>query len=374
MLARVVTKRDEPRLALVTTAASAVGLAAVVVDDLGGALVFQPPGAGVYVAVACLISLSGIGPWLAWSSRGRTMAVTCTPGVVRAGDLTIKAGEVTALHVARAKRGRSVAVARGSRVVFLEVERSGEAEQIAAALNVPVTPFGTLGLRRHGRWAGRLQQLLAVVAIACGALYYLATQGLDPVPGISGKALFGIGGVATAWLSLAVLAARRLAATRAVAIAGGSWDAHVALHLAESARTELEAVRSVAERRDQALEEAQQAARDEPTRIANLGRGDDPIAAWLARLDAIPSESHAYRGNALRKEVLWETLGDDGAPLDARMAAARVLRRRYREEEQALVRVVADDDVRLRVAAALEEEHEEAEERLERLGPLFRAR
>ncbi len=71
MLARVVTKRDEPRLALVTTAASAFGLAAVVVDDLGGAPVFQPPGAGVYVAVACLISLSGIGPWLAWSSRGR---------------------------------------------------------------------------------------------------------------------------------------------------------------------------------------------------------------------------------------------------------------------------------------------------------------
>ena len=370
MLARVVRKRDEPRLALATTAASAVGLAAVVVDDLRGALVFQSPGAGVYVAVACLISLSGI----AWSSRGRTMTVTFTPGVVRAGDLTIDAGEVTALHVARAKRGRSVAVARGSRVVFLEVERSGEAEQIAAALSVAVTPFGTLGLRLHARWAGRLQQLLAVVAIACGALYYLGTRGLDPVPGISGKALFGVGGVATAWLSLAVLAARRLAATRAVAIAGGSWDAHVALHLAEAARAELAAVRSVAERRDQALEEAQLAARDEPTRIANLGRGDDPIAAWLARLDAIPSESHAYRGNALRKDVLWETLGDDGAPLDTRMAAARVLRRRYREEEQALVRVVADDDVRLRVAAALEEEHEEAEERLERLGPLFRAR
>ena len=374
MIARVLTKRDEPRLALAVTAASAFGLAAVVVDDLVGASMFEPPAPYIYLAVACLILLAGIGPWLSWPLRGRSMAVTCAPGAVRAGDLTIEAGDVTALHIARAKRGHSVAIARGSRLVFLEVERIGEAEEIAAALNVPVTPFGTLGLRRPARWAARVQQVLAVAALAFGPLYLLATRGLDPMPGGWGKALFGIGGVATSWLSLAVLAARRLAATRAVAIATGPWDAHVALHLAESARTDLDAVRSIDERREQATEQAQQAARDEPTRVANLGRGEDRVAAWLARLDAIPSEGHAYRGDALRKDVLWETLGDAGAPVDARMAAARVLRRRYHEEEQALVRVVDDGDVRLRVAAALEEQHEEAEERLERLGPLFRAR
>jgi len=76
----------------------------------------------------------------------------------------------------------------------------------------------------------------------------------------------------------------------------------------------------------------------------------------------------------LKKDVLWETLGDDGAPVDARMAAARVLRRRHGEEARALVRVVDDHDVRARVAAALEDQHEEVEEHLERLGPLFRAR
>ena len=78
-------------------------------------------------------------------------------------------------------------------------------------------------------------------------------------------------------------------------------------------------------------------------------------------------------GDALTTDVLWEMLGDAGAPVDARMAAARLLQRRYGEAEQALVRVVEDRDVRVRVEAALEE-HDEAEEHLERLGPLFRAR
>ena len=107
--------------------------------------------------------------------------------------------------------------------------------------------------------------------------------------------------------------------------------------------------------------------------MANLGRGDEQVGAWLARLDAIPNEQHAYRGDAMRKDVLWETLGDGAAPVDARMAAARVLQRRYGEEAPALVRVVSDDEVRVRVEAALEE-HDEAEEHIERLGPLFRAR
>ena len=45
------------------------------------------------------------------------------------------------------------------------------------------------------------------------------------------------------------------------------------------------------------------------------------------------------------------------------MAAARVLRRRYGEERGALVRIDAALD-----------EHDDAERRIERLGPLFRAR
>ena len=64
-----------------------------------------------------------------------------------------------------------------------------------------------------------------------------------------------------------------------------------------------------------------------------------------------------------KRDVLWEALADAAAPVDTRMAAARVLRRRYGEERGALVRIDAALD-----------EHDDAERRIERLGPLFRAR
>ncbi|HSO31095.1 MAG TPA: hypothetical protein VLT33_01230 [Labilithrix sp.] len=374
MIARVVTKRDESRLALATTAVAALGLAGVVIDDLVGVRLFHPQEFGVYGAVALFIALAGVGPWLAWKNRGRTVAVSCEEGLVRAGALTIRAGEVTALHVAAAARGRSVAIARGSNVVFLEVERIDEAQRIAAALNVPATPFGELGVRPAAQWVAVLPLVAAALAVVFGPLYYAAaTHGFDPMAGVSGKALFGIGGVITAWVSLALLVTRRLAPGQAVAVGRGAWDAHVGLQLGRAADAEIEAVKGEEERRARALERAEEEARNAPIRVANLGRGDEPIGAWLARLDAIPSENHAYRGDAMKKDVLWEMLGDAGAPVDARMAAARLLQRRYGEAEQALVRVVEDRDVRVRVEAALEE-HDEAEEHLERLGPLFRAR
>jgi len=203
VIARVVGKRDEPRLALATTAASALGLAAVVVDDLLRTPLFRPSDLGVYGGVAVLISLGGLGPWLAWHRRGRTTSVTCEPGLVRAGDLTIHAEEVTALRIAVARRGRSVAIARGSSVVFIEVERADDARRIADALSMPVTPFGELPLRQPARWGMVLQLLVAVFAVACGPLYYLATRGLDGPFGFSGKAVFGIGGVAAAWVQRA---------------------------------------------------------------------------------------------------------------------------------------------------------------------------
>jgi hypothetical protein len=53
------------------------------------------------------------------------------------------------------------------------------------------------------------------------------------------------------------------------------------------------------------------------------------------------------------------------------MGAARVLRVRYEEDGRAIRDAVADRDVRLRVDAMVEEE---AEDRIEELGPLFRAR
>ena len=364
------SKRDEPRLALATSGAAAFGLAGVVVVDLVGSRLLHPPDLGVYGLVALLIALAGVGPWLARPSRGRTVVVRCEEGLVHAGALTLRAGDVTALHVAAAARGQSVAIARGRSVVFLEVERADEAQRIAASLNVPIAPMGAV-VRPSSRAFAVVQLLVTVVTIVFAALYLAATQRpwtvgpeYDEWPA---KALFGVGGVVAAGIGFALLVARRVLPGHALTLGRGAWDAHVALQRRQAD----EAVRT--EEGRLALPEAEEEARSEPIRVANLGRGDEPIGAWLARLDAIPSESHAYRGDALKKDVLWDMLGDDGAPVDARMAAARVLQRRYGAAEEALVRVVEDREVRVRVEAALEE-HDDAEEHLERLGPLFRAR
>ena len=374
MIARVVTKRDDARLAYATTLAGALGLAAVVVNDLVQDRLFLRPAVALYGVVALLIVLAGAGPWLTWTRRGRAMRVTCEPGVVRAVALSILAADVTALHIASGARGQSVAIARGSTVVFLEVERADEARRIAEALNVSVTPFGALAVRPASRSFAVVQAVVTAMAIVFGPLYFLAAvTDLHFVPGVEDKALFGVGGVVASWLAVAVLLARRLVPGQAMAIGRGTWDAHVALHRRQVADAAVDAVRTDEEKRAQAAEREEEQARGEPIRVANLGRGEEQVGAWLARLDAIPNEAHAYRGDAMKKDVLWDTLGDDDAPVDARMAAARVLRRRYGEEEEALVRVVPDRDVRVRVEAALED-HDGAEEHIERLGPLFRAR
>ena len=200
------------------------------------------------------------------------------------------------------------------------------------------------------------QAVVSLTALAFAQLYYIAaTKGLSFLHiHADSKALFGIGGVAATQLALLVLFVRWLGKSHAVALRNGAWDAHVALHRAQS-------------------EKIAAPQGDAPARVFRLTRGDEGVGDWLARLDAMPTEGHAYRGDAMKKDVLWETLGDAGASVDARMGAARVLRRRYGEEERALVRIVDDPDVRVRVEAALEE-HDDAEKHLETLGPLFRAR
>lgn len=356
MIARVVTKRDDARLALAMSLTAAICLALVVLDDVVKVTPFRPPHQGVYELVALLIALGGVAPWLAWTRRGRPMDVRCDVGSVMAGTKPIAAKDVTGLSVAHGARGTSVAIARSKEVVFMEVERREDAARIAKSLQIDEVPSGAVILPAASRRLSVLQAIVTLAALVAAPLYFLAaTSSYSPLASLGdGKALFGLGGVVAAELAMVLLVVRRLLPGQAVAIARGAWDAHVALH------------------RDRVPFAADAAAG--PARIASLGRGDERVGAWLARIDAIPNEQHAYRGDAMKKDVLWETLGDEAAPIDERMAAARVLRRRYEEDERALVRVVVEPDVRERVEAALDDEHEEAERRIEALGPLFRAR
>jgi hypothetical protein len=356
VIARVVRKRDDARLAIVTSTVVAVFLGVVLADDVAHLGLFRGRDVVMYILVAAAIALGGIGPWLVWARRrGAATEVRCAVGVVQAGALRIAGDDIRALSVVQAARGRSVAVAHGVRnVTFFEVERAEDAARIADTLGVPSPPLGEVAVREPRRALAIPQALLTLFLLAAAPLYYFAATRGYTTPSIvpDQKALFGLGGVIAVQVSLILLVVRRLAGHAMAIGRGGAWDAHGALHRAET----------------KAEERA-----DEPARIGNLVRGDERVRAWLARIDAIPTEQHAYRGDAMKKDVLWDTLGDDAAPVDARMAAARVLRRRYGEREDALVRVVDDADVRVRVEAACEE-LEDAERRIETLGPLFRAR
>ena len=357
--ARVVSRREETRVALVVTTFAASALLLVLLDDLAKLRFLPGPGDFVYAFVAAIIALAGIGPWLAWTRRGDLAEVSVSPGRVVAGDVVLTTDDVKGIAVARGARGRSVAITHGprGRVTFLEVEHEEEVEEILRALGQKRAASATLPLPKHGRVLAIWQAMLTWACVVCAPLYWLSATG-----GFSshGKATFGITGVCAAIAGALFLALRQTLRGQAVAIRRGAYDAHVALHEDAPVRTEA----------DKAKDEQAFA----PKTTSALARGDEPVRAWLARLDALPNEGHAYRGDAMKKDMLWDTLSDDGAPLETRMGAARLLARRHGEEKKTLVRVAEDPDIRVRIEAALEEEEEVAEERIEKLGPLFRAR
>ena len=364
VLARVVTKRDDARLASFVTAAAATFLLVVLADDAAGLGLFRPPVNAMFLLIAVAMAVAGIAPWLAWSRRrGRAVQVRSANGVLAAGRLRIAASDVQAVSVAHAAQGSSVAIKHRKRVTFLEVESAGDASRIAATLGTGHPPAPDVVVLPSSRAVAVVQAVVSLAALIAAPLYYLAAIHGDPAPGIvpEPKALFGLAGVVSAQLSFVFLVMRQLWPNQAVALGGRSaWEVHAALHR---------------ERVGLAAQEGEPppASSSEHVRIGGLERGNEGVGAWLARIDAIPSEQHAYRGDALKKDVLWDALGDPLAAVDTRMAAARVLRRRYGEAEGALVRVVDDPEIRVRVEAALEE-HDAAERRIETLGPLFRAR
>lgn len=363
MIARVVTKRDDARLASFVTAAAALFLLVVLADDALHLALFRPPVRAMFATVAVAMAIAGVGPWLAWSRRsGRAVQLRCANRIVEAGRLRIAACDVGAVSVAHAAQGSSVAIKHGKRVTFLEVERADDAARVAETLGAGHPRTSEVVVLPRSGGIAVLQGVISLAAVIAAPLYYLTAMHGDFWHDIlpEQKALFGVTGVVAAALSFLFLILRQVWPNQAVALGRRSaWEVHAALHRERAAQV--------------AQEEEPPSSSGEHVPIGGLGRGQEDVGTWLARIDAIPTEQHAYRGDALKKDVLWDALGDATAAVDTRMAAARVLRRRYGEEEGALVRVVDDPDVRVRVEAALEE-HDDAERRIESLGPLFRAR
>jgi hypothetical protein len=353
VIARVVSKREHVLLSEVATVAAALLLLLIAADDRSGSR-FVPlavDGFGLSV-VASLYAVAALGPWLRFRARARVTTLQVEPGALRVGGDLVRAADVTAAKVAAAARGRSVALARGGRVMFLEVESDADAASVLA-------PFGGAGVGGDlPLVAGRpkLRVLSGIVSFAIlmtGAIHIAAAFHLASS---DTKWSFGIATVLLGLVSAAVTVARgralRTLAPQNAELGRSAYDEHVRLHL--------DPVDAAAEERPR-------------TRVGGLSRGDEPASAWLARLDAMPAVDGAYRGDAATRDILWATLADEHASSCERAAAARLLCRRFHEDASAVVGAVDDPDVRVRVEAAMDDT-DDAAVRLEALGPVFRAR
>ncbi|MBX3229202.1 MAG: hypothetical protein KIT84_18730 [Labilithrix sp.] len=108
-------------------------------------------------------------------------------------------------------------------------------------------------------------------------------------------------------------------------------------------------------------------------RVDLFARRDESVTAWLGRIDAL-DRGEGYRGESAPRELLFETVADAHAPIDVRLAAARVLRVRDRESPERIAGATSDEDVRVRIAAVTVDDATAAAAELEEVGSMFRAR
>lgn len=352
--------------AVVPTALATLALLAIVADDLSyPRSIPLPAAASGFAVVSLLMALAAVGPWLAPVRRPRSARVVVGEGKVRIDGRVLRDVEVEAVSVARAARGASVAITarKGARLTFLEVASLEEAALVARALGAPPTPRELSGAL-PSRAGVAAQGVASALVVLSGAIWMAGAFGLAPIGLATTFKMVGAVSVVLAPVCLVILLARlapgRPRPLSTLALEGRreatAFDRHVALHA-------------------RAADEGLVSPDEGMGAPAVLLRQGEDTRAWLERLDALPVHRSAYRGDAMSREALLETLADDEATVDARAGAARVLARRLGEPAPQLVRVVTDPEVRVRVeAAALEEDPEEAATELDRLGPVFRAR
>jgi hypothetical protein len=318
--------------------------------------------------------VAGVAPWCVARAKGRAVSLRIADDGIVLGRRRLRRADVSSFSVASGARGKSVALTVGRRTYFIEIERDEDASRIRAALaGDRRVPFGALPRmdRRRALLPFAVQALVSFGTVVSAAFYALTTMGGVHVVD---KAQVGIPAVVLAQIGFVLFAVRALSRRRSLGWhAEGAFEQHLALHLepVKARSGPADDRRNDAEIGDTA--DGVGAARRPRVRVGVLARGSEPVGAWLARLDGIPTTDGAYRGDAMKRDVLWEALADAEAPIEVRMAAARLLRRRYGEDAGTLVRIVDDADERIRVEAAMDEAAE-AEARLEALGPLFRAR
>ncbi len=320
-------------------------------------------------------------------------------------------------RIARAAEGASLAVARRFRSpLLLELRDEADAKAVQVALGAPqaesgdvawamerssIEAFSTLafwlgvfawwafaasGMAPAGTWsmlAGDIRPLLVVVGSWCilaTPVLRVAGQLLRPTIAMEKDGL-RIGRGADAPLVPYVLVSGVKAVGEGLEIQLKTLDDKVANHpriVPLHGLTPLERAH-VATHVLSAARDAQgwgRGRRGETLRALRRSEGE-PVAGWLARVDAIAPKqaSVPYRENVPEKKELAQLIDDPASPRDVRIAAARVLKRidPGAAHTHTLMGVIApgDEEAR-RVQAAIEAEVEEATAAYDELGPAFR--
>jgi hypothetical protein len=318
---------------------------------------------------------------LAWRSP-RSARVEIAPGHVRLGDgplaTRIVPADVQGASTARRSDGVSLALGLRSQPgspIELRFTTEEEARAVLGALGIGHRGTGTLTWHLVPGWLGladrvlRLGAGLSWLAVALGLFF--ATLGVETAELLLGLAT--LAAVATTLALVVTTVARSTASTVIVLDPHGvgvgqaglsyarlRWDEvesasasprglHLAtrrgpMQIALPALVAEPTVRHVTAQILSAAKRARGLGPDAPDHasVADLARGEqEPVRAWLARLDGLLGQGFGYRGRPIGVADLWSLLEDPDAPADARAAAARLLAR------------IAPDELRVRIAPVL---------------------
>lgn len=323
-----------PRHALYTWKAQQIAEQTVVVSSVLLAVVM------VGLLVAAIL------PWVLVRGRNRAAAVRLGDGTVRVGTTTVT--HVTAASLAPDGDGVSVALQTPEDVVFLELDSIADARRVFRAARARFPRFGTpehVLPHRDPAFPLRVCSLACFVsAFTWGIAYF--------IPAFTPEAL--------CLLALGTLAAGTLSALRARPLdvveirrstrawpyrAWTTFGRHLEKHVMAGLEDDVPVANATAER---------------------LARGDEDIASWLQRVDAL--QETGYREAAPPRADLEALLVDPMSSLDIKLAAARLLKRREGEPAQEILARIADDEVRARVHVVLEDDVDDAAQGLQRRG------
>lgn len=313
-----------------------------------------------YLVVGLSLALWALGPMLGWRRRPQVAQATVSAQGLRVGDVLVPPG--AAAQLAKGRRGASVALGWGAGDgAMFEVASMSDARALLAKAHAVEGRPVALKLRYDKlRW---LTSLVGGLGVMCG-IGYAVTVGVMHQTDLKGT--FGLPGLCLAVAASFLFLIAQLARQTVVVGAPGSGDATtgiVARHLELHSRHQLMNQAELAADATSGLDAA-------PPRVRVMVRENEPTHAWLARIDGTGAAGEGYRGLAPSREELSSVLADGTARADLRLAAARVLVRQHGEKPETVV-LAMDAQLRGYARLALDEDAEQAAERMDALGPLF---